>query len=164
MTRFTQLLCLHYQAFWPCLEQLRSVAEQVRAVPPPTLRHELDAVCAFLLQQLAPHTQIADQVLYPLVEYLLAAPCARLRGEQGDIRRLTAELLVLRARLNDEPCRPEQTQALHHVLQVLATRVTAHLTQEAVYLPLLAARLTAAADHGFLVVSETVMAEIKYDS
>jgi hypothetical protein len=32
-----------------------------------------------------------------------------------------------------------------------------------VYLPLLAAKLTAAADHGLLVVIEMVTAELKYD-
>jgi hypothetical protein len=163
MTRFTQLLGAHYQAFGPCLAQLHAVAEQVRAVPPTPLRHELDAICVFLLNQLEPHTQVAEQVLYPLVEYVLAAPCSRLRGEQGDIRRLTDELLGLRATLTAESCPPDQTQALQRVLPALATLVTAHLTQEEVYLPLLATRLTAAADHGFLVVSETVMAERKSD-
>jgi iron-sulfur cluster repair protein YtfE (RIC family) len=167
MARFTQLLRQQYQAFQPCLEHLRFVAAEIGEVPLASLQHELEAVCAFLLYQLGPHTQVADQVLYPLVEHVLAAPgaTATLRGEQDEIRRLTDELLVLCATLTDEPfLLPDQAQALHRVLSSLATLVTGHLAkEETMYLPLLAARLTAAADHGVLVVIEMVTAKLKYD-
>ncbi|RIK42748.1 MAG: hypothetical protein DCC55_07795 [Chloroflexi bacterium] len=166
MARFTQLLHEQYKTFQPCLEQLRALAAAAEATPPASLQHELEDVSDFLANQLGLHIHIADQVLYPLVEYLLATPdaTAAMRNEHDEIRRLTDELLALCATLTGEPLRPDQTQALQLVLQDLATLVTAHLAkEETLYLPLLTAKLTPAADHGMLVVIEMVAGEAKDD-
>lgn len=146
LTSRTQPLRDEHKELLPHVEQLRAVADAIGTVPIESIRQGVDEVYTFLTEQLTPHAQAEERVLYPTVGRLMGAAeaTATMSHEHTAIHRSTQELGTLRQRLSDAYLSAAEEQALRRVLYGLYALVKEHFAkEEEIYLPLLDARLSA---------------------
>ena len=142
----TQPLRDEHLELLPHIERLRAVADAIGMAPGESVRQGVEEVYTFLIQQLTPHAQAEERVLYPTVGRLLGAPAATatMSRDHREIERLTQELGTLRSQLVGESLGEAEVQALRRVLYGLYALVAVHFAKEQdIYLPLLDTRLTA---------------------
>ncbi len=145
MLPLTQPLRDEHLELLPHIERLRTVADTIGIAPGESVRQGIEDVYTFLTQQLTPHAQAEERVLYPTVGRLLGAPAATatMSRDHREIERWTQELGALRSQLagaRDEA----EVPALRRVLYGLYALVAVHFAKEEdIYLPLLDTRLTA---------------------
>ena len=163
MTPVTQWLHTQHEAFHPHVAHLRLLAAPQEHCSVVAWCAALDDSCAFLQQELAPYLYVVEQVLYPLLEYMLECPqaMASLRSANGELRQRSELLLTLRAALSREPVSPPS--ALHVLVATLYTRVTAYFTEEALYLACLDTKVTPGAAHGLAIALEMVYTMLKVE-
>lgn len=144
----TQPLRDEHKELIPHVEALRSVADAIGYAPVEAVRQGVDEAYEFLAYHLIPHAEAEDRALYPVVQQLMGAPeaTATMRRDHVEVGRLTEELAGLRARLSVGTVGEAQAKALRRVLYGLYALVKVHFAkEEEIYLPLLDARLGAAA-------------------
>jgi uncharacterized protein (DUF2249 family)/iron-sulfur cluster repair protein YtfE (RIC family) len=146
MHPLTQPLRDEHLDLLPHIERLRTVADAIGLVPGESVWQGVEEVYTFLTQQLTPHAQAEERVLYPTVGKILGAPgaTATMSRDHREIERLTQELGTMRSHLVGAIVGEAEVQALRRVLYGLYTLVAVHLAKEEdIYLPLLDTRLTA---------------------
>lgn len=146
------------------IELLRTVANSVGSAPAETLREGVGQVYSFLIQQLIPHAQAEEQVLYPAVGRLLRAVEATetMSRDHLEVIRLTEELEGLRLHLFYAPMSEAEEQALRQVLYGLYAIIRLHLAkEEEIYLPLIEARLPDEEVYQLVEVMERTVTEAK---
>lgn len=146
MPPLTQPLRDEHLELLPHIERLRTVADAIGMAPSESVRQGVEEVYTFLTQQLTPHAQAEERVLYPTVGRLLGAPAttATMSRDHQEIERLTQELGALRSQVAGESFGEAEVQALRRVLYGLYALVAVHFAKEEdIYLPLLDTRLTA---------------------
>ncbi len=164
MTTVTQPLHEEHQELLPQIERLRAIADFVGEAPLPLLKQGLDEVYDFLAHHLIPHAQAEERALYPVVQKVMGAPEATrtMVRDHIEIGRLTDERAMLRTELARTPVTSVQIQALRRVLYGLYTLVKVHFAkEEAVYLPLLDARLSPAEAHQMFAALESAAQEAR---
>jgi iron-sulfur cluster repair protein YtfE (RIC family) len=117
-----------------------------------------------LLQQLIPHAQAEEQVLYPTVGRLLRALEATetMSRDHLEVIRLTEELEALRLHVFYAPVNESDKQALRRVLYGLYAIIKLHLAkEEEIYLPIVEARLPAEEVDGLVKAMERTVTEAK---
>jgi len=145
MAKHTQPLREEHQELLTHLERLRTVADSVGEVPVGALRQGVDEAYFFLTQQLIPHAQAEDRVLYPAVGRVMGAPeaTATMSREHDEVGRLTHQLASLRTDISAQDPNASQVGSLRRVLYSLYALIRVHFAkEEEIYLPLLDARLT----------------------
>ena len=146
MTPLTQPLRDEHKELLPHIERLRTVADTIGTASIESVREDVDEIYTFLTQQLTPHAQAEERVLYPTVGRLMGAAEATetMSHEHTAIHRYTQELGTLRQHLSDASLSETGEQALRRVLYGLYALVREHFAkEEEIYLPLLDTRLTA---------------------
>lgn len=146
MPPLTQPLRDEHLELLPHIERLRTVADAIGMAPSESVRQGVEEVYTFLTQQLTPHAQAEERVLYPTVGRLLGAPAttATMSRDHQEIERLTQELGALRSQVAGESFGEAEVQVLRRVLYGLYALVAVHFAKEEdIYLPLLDTRLTA---------------------
>lgn len=147
MTPRTQPLRDEHKELLPHIERLRTVADSIGMVPIESVRRGVDEAYTFLTDQLTPHAQAEERVLYPTVGRLMGAAeaTATMSQEHTAIHRSTQELGTLRLHLSDaSSLSASEEQALRRVLYGLYALVKEHFAkEEEIYLPFLDTRLTA---------------------
>ena len=126
------------------IEFLRTVADSIGGAPVELVREGVGEACSFLLQQLIPHAQAEEQILYPTVGRLMRALEATdtMSRDHLEVIRLTEELEALRLHLFYTPLSGSDEKALLRVLYGLYAIIKLHLAkEEEIYLPLLEAHL-----------------------
>lgn len=129
----------------PHIEKLRDVADSLGETQAESLGRTFAEVYDFLAGHLLPHAQAEERVLYPAVGRALGAPeaTATMSRDHVEIALLVEELASLRPRLSAGAIDGAIARELRRVLYALNALVKSHLAkEEAVYLPLLDARLT----------------------
>jgi len=130
----------------PHIERLRTVADAIGTEPEESVRRGVDEVYTFLTEQLTPHAQAEERVLYPAVGRLMGAAeaTATMRQEHRDIHQYTQELGILRQHLSETSLSKPDERTLRRVLYGLYALIKGHFArEEEIYLPLLDTRLTA---------------------
>jgi iron-sulfur cluster repair protein YtfE (RIC family) len=129
----------------PHIDQLRTTADRIGAMPRVRLIADVRSSIDFLTRHLRPHADVEDAVLYPEVARVMGAPTATdtMRRDHDAIARLTDELAGLHASIlaTGEITRTTQNE-LRRVLYGLHALITVHFDkEEEVYIPLVEARL-----------------------
>src|SRR5688500_13180389 len=130
----------HREVLAPRLDALRRVADSVGTAPVEEVRKGVEEVYAFLVQDLIPHAEWEDAVLYPAVGGALGVPwaAAAMSSEHEDIRDLAEELENQKDDLRGDTLREGVTSSLRRILYGLYTLVRVHLAkEEEIYLPVL---------------------------
>lgn len=152
MNSLTRALAAEHTTFDGAIAELRRLADDCGDEQPASLVVAVDGVLAFLEQEVIPHADAEDAVLYPAVARLLGAPLstATMRRDHEEIRRLTAELRHHRRELATAlhlSAVREVRRLLYSLHAVLALHVA---KEEEVYFPLLDAELGAEEADGLL--------------
>lgn len=119
---------------------LRTTADQVGTVAIDELSTLIDARVRFLRDDLKPHAEVEDDVVYPIVAQLLGSTGAvdTMRRDHTEIVRLAEELQRARERLMLGALDEQGRNDLRTLLYGLFAVVSLHFTKEEdVYLPLL---------------------------
>lgn len=130
----------HREVLAPRIDALRRVADSVGTAPVAEVRNGVEEAYAFLVQDLIPHAEWEDAVLYPAVGRALGAPeaTATMSREHEDIRDLAEELENVKGDLRGETLGEGLTCSLRRILYGLHTLVKSHLAkEEEIYLPIL---------------------------
>jgi len=146
MKSLTQPLRDEHRELLPHIERLRTVADAIGTEPEESVRRGVDEVYTFLTEQLTPHAQAEERVLYPAVGRLMGAAeaTATMRQEHRDIHQYTQELGILRQHLSETSLSKPDERTLRRVLYGLYALIKGHFArEEEIYLPLLDTRLTA---------------------
>ena len=142
----TQPLRDEHKELLPHIERLRTMADAIGTAPLESVRRGVDEVYTFLTDQLTPHAQAEEHVLYPTVGRLMGAAeaTATMSQEHTAIHRYTQELGALRSHLSNASLSATEEQALRRVLYGLYALVKEHFAkEEEIYLPFLDTHLTA---------------------
>jgi iron-sulfur cluster repair protein YtfE (RIC family) len=145
MDELMQPLRDEHLALHPHVAALASTADLVGTRPASELVPKVDEVLHFLTDQLIPHAEAEDAVLYPAVQQLLGSPraTATMSRDHQEVGRLTDELRALLDRLRSSDLDESVTIGLRRVLYGLYAVVSVHFAkEEEIYVPLLEARLT----------------------
>jgi len=164
MASVTQPLRDEHRELIPHIERLRRVADWVGEAPIATLRQGVTEAYEFLQHHLIPHAEAEERALYPVVGRLLGAAeaTATMSRDHVEVGRLTKELGALRTKLSRARLGKAQAKALRRVLYGLYGLVKVHFAkEEEIYLPLLDARLDAAAAREMFRSMEAVAGEAK---
>lgn len=174
--RITQPLREEHAELLPYIEELRTTADAVGVESLPTVRAGVEEVYDFLTHHLIPHAEAEDAVLYPAVAKLIGAgePIAGLEGlaatpttgtmsrEHVVVGGLVQELAALRAGLEGATLGPPTAAALRRILYGLYTLVKTHFdNEEAIYLPLIDAKLSPEQGHELFESMEEAAHQIK---
>lgn len=146
MKPLTQPLRDEHRKLLPHIEQLRTIADGIGTEPIEVVRRGVDETYSFLTEQLTPHAQAEERVLYPTVGRLMGAAeaTATMRQEHTDIHRYTQELGMLRLNPSTDLLSESEEKVLRRILYGLYALVKGHFArEEEIYLPLLDTRLTA---------------------
>ena len=140
MKPLTQPLRDEHSELLPHIERLRTVADAIGTEPDESVRRGVDEAYTFLTEQLTPHAQAEERVLYPTVARLMGAAeaTATMGQEHTDIHHYTQELGTLRLHLSEASLSEPDERALRRVLYGLYALVKGHFArEEEIYLPLL---------------------------
>jgi hemerythrin-like domain-containing protein len=148
----------HHDRLMHHIDAMTAVGDMVGAAPVPELRPRVDEVATFLDGLLLPHMEAAERTLYPELERMLQNrhSMTPMRREHDEIRKLVAELVRLRQRLDAGALRTSEIVALRRVIFRLYAMLKVHLAEEQLYLGIIehgvseeaADKLAAALDHG----------------
>lgn len=130
----------HREVLGPCLEAIRRVADSVGTARLDEVRKGVEEIYAFLVQDLIPHAEWEDAVLYPAVGQILGTPqaAAAMSREHEIIRDLAEELENVKGDLIGERLQEDVTRSLRRILYGLHTVVKLHFAkEEEIYLPIL---------------------------
>lgn len=134
-----------HRALLPHIDQLRTTADRIGAMPRLRLVSDVRSSLDFLERHLRPHALVEDEVLYPEVGRLLGSPLATetMRRDHDAIQRLTAELHRVLAEVQDSGEITRTTQNdMRRLLYGLHALISVHFAKEEdVYLPLVESRL-----------------------
>lgn len=122
------------------LTALATTADCVGTAEPPALATLIASSLAFLNDELRPHAEAEDVVLYPVVARLMgsAEATATMRRDHEEVLALTAELEQLHAQLIAGPLDEQLANGLRRVLYGLFAVISLHFAaEEEIYLPLL---------------------------
>lgn len=145
-SRPTDPLRLDHLRFAGQVDAVRDVADRVTDTPDAGVPAAVREVLAWLRGELAAHARAEETVLYPAVAAALGSPDATrtMIEDHRRLRALTDELAPLADALAAGPVTLTEVTALRRVLYGLHALVSVHLLkEEAVYLPILDAALTA---------------------
>jgi hypothetical protein len=158
MTPVTQWLHTQHEAFQPHMAHLRRLAAPQENYSGVAWRAALDDSCAFLQQELLPYLHVVEQVLYPLLAYLLEdpQPLAALHSAHHELRLLIKHWVTLGAALTRKPVDPARVSALAALGVLLESRVTTYFRAEAQCLAHLDTKVTPAAAQGLASALEMV--------
>ena len=147
----------HHDRLMRHLDDMTAVGDMVGHTPVADLRPHVDEVVGFLTGLLLPHMDAAEGTLYPELERMLQNrhSMTPMRREHDEIRKLVAELVRLRTRLDAGPLHTGETVALRRVIFRLYAMLKVHLAEEQLYLGIIAQgasavdaeRLAVAMDH-----------------
>lgn len=146
MTTFSHALREEHQQQVTRLEGLRGVADSIGSTPRESLREEVGQAYHFLTQQLLPHAQAEEQIVYPVVGRLLGVQetTATMTRDHLEVLQFTEELEAQWLHLYYAPLNGSDEQALRRILYSLYAILKLHLAkEEELYLPLLETRLPA---------------------
>lgn len=129
----------------PHIDQLRTTADRIGAMPRVRLVSDLRSTLDFLTRHLRPHAITEERVLYPEVGRLMGSPTATatMQRDHDAIRRLTDELEITLAQILEhrEITRATQNEA-RRILYGLHALISLHFEkEESVYIPLMESRL-----------------------
>lgn len=128
----------------PSIDALRRAAYEIGDASPDTMRREVDEALGFLQGHLLPHAVAEDEVLYPAIERLMAAPgaTATMRRDHEEVVRLTDDLAETRRELATDVIDATRARVIG-LLHSLHAIVALHFAkEEEIYVPLLNAGLT----------------------
>jgi iron-sulfur cluster repair protein YtfE (RIC family) len=140
MITFSQTLREEHRRLVAQLSCLQTAADALGTAPLACLREKIGHAYLFILQDLLPHAQAEEQVLYPAVGRLLGAGAATetMTRDHLEVLQLTKELETLWLHLFYAPVTVADEQALRRVLYGLSAILSLHLVkEEELYLPLL---------------------------
>jgi iron-sulfur cluster repair protein YtfE (RIC family) len=143
--RVTEPLRAEHRHLLPQVAALAEAAAAVGSADAAGRRAKVDAAHHFLVEQLIPHAEAEDAVLYPVVDRLIGErggtrATDTMRRDHLEVARLTEQL----GRLRDDPADPGDEDELRRVLYGLHALLVLHFAkEEEVYLPLLDRELTA---------------------
>jgi len=147
MHTLTEPLRHEQRQFSNPIETIQETAAAVDDVSVPELRDRIDAIYAFLDEQFLAHASAEERAVDPLIERVMAVPRATetMVREHVEVTRLAQKLLALRDRLVYAYFGPDELRALRETLYDLHAILEVHLSkEEAIYLPPLDARISAA--------------------
>jgi hemerythrin-like domain-containing protein len=147
----------HHDRLMRHLDAMTAVGDMVGVAPAAELEPRVHEVVTFLDELLLPHMKAAERTLYPELERMLQNrhSMTPMRREHDEIRKLAAELVRIRQRLDDGSLHTSDTVALRRVIFRLYAMLKVHLAEEQLYLRIIehevsaevAAKLAAAMDH-----------------
>jgi iron-sulfur cluster repair protein YtfE (RIC family) len=146
MSMPTQPLRDEHRELLSYVEKLLRVADMVGQVSLAPILQGVEQVYDFLVQDLIPHANAEEKILYPVIRKVLGAPeaTATLIRDHVEIARLTEQLADLHAQLATEPLNQYRKNELRRLLYGLYELLRVHFAkEEEIYLPVLDARLTA---------------------
>ncbi len=119
-----------HQTLYQKSDALKTLADDVGAIPVAAVARRLDDVLAFITGSLLVAAQAEDQVFYPVMARVMGAPAVKPKIDHAAIRQMTEELQKVRQTLDTSPLTREMEQALRRLLYGLHTLVHLHLEQE----------------------------------
>jgi iron-sulfur cluster repair protein YtfE (RIC family) len=164
MVALSQPLRNEHKELTSQIELLRTVADSIGSAPLEAMREGVGEAYSFLMQQLIPHAQAEEQIVYPTVGRLLRTLEATdtMSRDHLEVIRLTEELEALRLHLFYSPVSKSDQQAMRRVLYGLYAILKLHLAkEEEIYLPLLETRLGAEEMHRMAEAMERTAQEAK---
>jgi heavy metal translocating P-type ATPase len=125
-------LRVEHRSLQPGLEKLRTLADTLDALPPADALRRLRAIRCFLTDELAPHEEEDDRVLYPVVAALLGGedPTGAMSRGHFEIRHLARTFCRLVDDLPEEGPGPEELRDLRRLLYELHAVLRLHFAQE----------------------------------
>jgi iron-sulfur cluster repair protein YtfE (RIC family) len=146
----------HREILAPRIDALRRVADSVGTAAVEEVWKGVEEAYAFLVQDLIPHAEWEDAVLYPAVGRALGAPgaTATMSRDHEEIRDLAEELENMKDDIRGETLEG-LTFSLRRVLYGLYTLVKVHFAkEEGIYLPILDGQPGRRAAEALLLASE----------
>jgi iron-sulfur cluster repair protein YtfE (RIC family) len=148
MPNVMQALRDEHAALAPRIDRLRAIADALTTESATfTFPDRLDEVLAFLREELIPHANAEDAVLYPAVERAMGATGATttMSRDHVEIQRLTRTLERIRGEVFAAGPSYPQILEVRRILYGLHTLINLHIEKEdEFYFPLLEATLTEA--------------------
>lgn len=164
MPSLTKPLRDEHKELYPQVELLRLAGDAVNESLTSSAHARIEQAYHFLTHELLPHAQAEEKALYPAVQKVMGSPLATatMSRDHQEVQQLTDELDSLRVHRSQLSITTLQAQALRRVLYGLYTLVKVHFAkEEAVYLPLLDARLTPDEAHTMFENMEAAAHEAK---
>ncbi len=139
MQTLTQVSNEHRERLMAHVEALPRLADQIGQVPGAALRERLAEEHDFLVGTLLPHMEAVEHAVYPELDRVLSCRLAMapMEREHKEIRRLVAQLGVLRARFPEGGPGEGDSVELNRVLLRLFAILKVHLREESLYVPIL---------------------------
>lgn len=146
------------------IERIRTLADSIGMIPVASLREALGRAYLLLLNQVLPHAQAEELVLYPTIGRLLGSLGITEAGSRDhlEVLRLTGELEVQWLHLFYVPMSVPDERVLRRVLYGLYAIIKLHLAkEEELYLPLLETRLSAEEGERLVEAMERTVVEAR---
>jgi iron-sulfur cluster repair protein YtfE (RIC family) len=134
-----------HHELWPRVESLLSTAKAVGGADANSIRFQLDAILAFLQDDLIPHAFAEDRVLYPAVERAMGATgaTATMSRDHLEVAHLVDDLDRAHRALPAGQLGDVEATELCRILFSLYALLKLHFAkEEEIYLPLLEDRLS----------------------
>jgi hypothetical protein len=151
----------HHARLVPHVDRLLTLAEMVGHLDCAALHGLFDAELRFVVDQLVPHMDAIEGVLYDRIEHELGGhhSLAPMREEHRIIRGLVAQLDDYRTHVSGCTWSAVEGMALRRVLYRLHSLLKVHLAEEELYLEVLERRLSDAEKDRFARSLDHAMAE-----